>query len=53
MNAPQDLGRCRGVWVPAEDIEAHLSMGWVIADTWSSGDHVLMRQPANDKERAA
>lgn len=46
-----DLGRKRGVWVPNDDVEAHLLNGWSIADI--APDAVLMARPAVKQREAA
>lgn len=46
-----DLGRQRGVWIPNDDVEAHMLNGWSIADI--AADAVLMTPPAAKRQEAA
>lgn len=47
-----DLGRCEGMFVPVDDVQAHENAGWqiVIGAVYETAGHdgrVLMRPPAD------
>jgi hypothetical protein len=54
MALENDLGRVRGLFVPVEEVETHLSAGWEILDQLSGdplGRHaVLMRENSRQCE---
>lgn len=48
-----DLGRKRGVWIPVAEVERYVLFGWEIVEVVPRHTHVLMAEPAQEKEQAA
>ena len=48
-----DLGRRHGVWIPTEEVEPHVLMGWEIIEVVPRHTHVLMAPAAQEQGEAA
>lgn len=40
-----DLGRCRGVWVPEDQVLEHLACGWELLALAEAGDGAVLMAP--------
>lgn len=53
----RDLGRHRGIFVPAAEVQAHEACGWIILDDMAEAsfarDEVLMAPPEKTRREAA
>lgn len=48
------LGRRRGLWVPAEEVQRHLAFGWELIEVAMAGpDAVLLAPPQWQQEKTA
>jgi hypothetical protein len=57
MSADPELGRRRGIFMPAHEMQAYEACGWKLIDALSgmsgAGDVVLMQPPKTDEKDAA